>query len=370
MHARFLASLMHNTHHHPDGSLVAQVHNLDAQGRHHDAVDLLARETRQKNLAATTALGKRLVFGDRAPHLPVPGMEFLIEAAEQGSGEAAAQVAVFMALGLYVPQSWQGALQMLVRSAGLGWSPAQGQVLALAGNNAHVETILAGSLIAARWQQLGKDIDLAYWLSAATGSYLSDDPVVRQFPNFIPTLTCQWLIELARDKLERAKVYSSAEKNTEVSDTRTNSCAVFHLMLTDMVNVLVQARMSATAGTRISQMEAATVLHYDVGQQIMPHYDFIHPRSPDYEQQIAVSGQRNITFLVYLNDDYSGGETQFVKLGIRHKGTTGSAVYFINTTADQQPDLRTQHAGCPPTSSEKWLMSQFIRNATVIALPV
>jgi hypothetical protein len=275
-----------------------------------------------------------------------------------------------MALGLYVPQSWRGALQMLGNSAASGWAPAQGQLLALATDFTLIDKAREQPFTAAQWQALGGSIDIDYWLASASGIFLCEDPVIRQFPDFIPALTCQWLIELARDKLERAQVYSSAEKNTEVSDTRTNSCAVFSLRLTDMVNVLVQARMAATAGTRISHMEAATVLHYAIGQRIQPHYDFIHPHSPDYQQQIAAAGQRNITFLVYLNDDYESGETEFVKLDIRHKGKTGSAVYFINTTTDQQPDLRTQHAGCPPTSNEKWLVSQFIRNSVVIPLPV
>jgi prolyl 4-hydroxylase len=370
MQAQFLASLMHNVNRVADDDLLARVQDFDAQGRHRDAVDLLAKETRKNNLAAKTTLALRLIYGDRAPQLPEPGVEFLLEAAASGSGEAAAQAAVFMALGLYVPQSWRGALGMLGKSASSGWTPAQGQLLALATDYALIEKACTQQLTAAEWQALGGSIDLDYWLSPASGVFLSEDPVVRQFPDFIPAITCQWLIELARDKLERAQVYSSADKNTEVSDNRTNSCAVFSLRLTDMVNVLVQARMAATAGTSISHMEAATVLHYSIGQEIKPHYDFIHPRSPDYEQQIAVAGQRNITFLVYLNDDYAGGETEFVKLGIRHKGKTGSAIYFINTTADQQPDLRTQHAGCPPESHEKWLVSQFIRNSTVIPLPV
>jgi prolyl 4-hydroxylase len=370
MQAQFLASLMHNTGHHAADILLAQVDSLDAHGKHQEAVDLLAKATRQNNVAAKTALALRLIYGDRAPQLPGPGVEFLLEAAASGSGEAAAQAAVFMALGLYVPQNWRGALDMLGRSAANGWTPAQGQLLALATDFTLIEKACEQQLTAAEWHAVGGSIDLDYWLAPASGIFLSEDPVIKQFPDFIPAITCQWLIELARDKLERAQVYSSADKNTEVSDNRTNSCAVFSLRLTDMVNVLVQARMAAAANTRISHMEAATVLHYSIGQEIKPHYDFIHPRSPDYEQQIAVAGQRNITFLVYLNDDYAGGETEFVKLGIRHKGKTGSAIYFINTTADQQPDLRTQHAGCPPTSSEKWLVSQFIRNSMVIPLPV
>jgi hypothetical protein len=73
-----------------------------------------------------------------------------------------------------------------------------------------------------------------------------------------------------------------------------------------------------------------------------------------------------VTFLVYLNDAYAGGETEFPKLALKHKGTTGEGLFFVNALASGEPDLRTLHAGRPPTSGEKWIVSQFIRNRRVL----
>jgi hypothetical protein len=56
--------------------------------------------------------------------------------------------------------------------------------------------------------------------------------------------------------------------------------------------------MALTCGARM-QHEAPLVLHYDVGEQITPHFDFIDVHAPDYEQQIREQGQRVITFLLY-----------------------------------------------------------------------
>jgi hypothetical protein len=110
-------------------------------------------------------------------------------------------------------------------------------------------------------------------------------------------------------------------------------------------------------------MEAPAVLHYAPGQQIANHYDFVDPDSTaDYAGEIARNGQRMITFLVYLNDDYDGGETDFPRLGIHYKGRTGDGLFFVNTLPDQAPDRRTLHAGRPPLKGEKWLVTQFVRS--------
>ena len=124
----------------------------------------------------------------------------------------------------------------------------------------------------------------------------------------------------------------------------------------------VQARMSLTCGQRMQQFEAPMVLHYDVGEQITPHFDFIDVHAPDYEQQIREQGQRMITFLLYLNDDYSGGETTFPKLGLVNRGTAGDGLYFINSHQDRSADRNMLHTGSPPTAGEKWIVSQFIRD--------
>src|SRR5690606_4605056 len=102
--------------------------------------------------------------------------------------------------------------------------------------------------------------------------------------------------------------------------------------------------------------------HYDEGEQITEHFDFVDPNVPDYEQEIASKGQRVVTFLIYLNDDYQGGETEFPRAGISHKGRRGEALFFVNALPDASADLRTLHAGRPPKKGEKWIVSQFMRD--------
>jgi prolyl 4-hydroxylase len=94
----------------------------------------------------------------------------------------------------------------------------------------------------------------------------------------------------------------------------------------------------------------------------VPHHDFLDPTKPGLKANIALRGQRILTFLIYLNEEFEGGETEFPKAGISWRGATGDALAFSNVTLDQQPDPMTLHAGRPPTRGEKWIFSQWVRD--------
>ena len=173
---------------------------------------------------------------------------------------------------------------------------------------------------------------------------------------------CEWLIARARSRLTRARVYDPVSREDVVRATRSNSVANFSLADVELLDVVLQAKMSRACGVPMNQMEAPAVLHYGVGEEAADHFDFVNPDIPDYAQEIARNGQRIMTFLIYLNEDYEGGETDFPKLGICNKGRSGQGLYFVNAHTDLQPDRRMLHAGRAPTRGEKWIVSQFIRS--------
>ena len=343
---------------------------LDAAGRHDDAINTLALGTQTGNLPCMCELGKRLLTGDRAPLLAAEGAGFLLDAANQGDAEAAARIAALTALGLYRPQSWQDALRWLTVAAQRGWQPARGQLQVLAGNPAQTGSTDAMTVSAGHWGELAAQIDLAAWQTGPAGRDLSTDPAVRVLEDFIDAPVCQWIIEQARGRLTRARVYDAVSGKDLVSATRSNTAANLNLSEVEVLNLLLQARMSAACRLPMSNMEAPAVLHYDVGEQISDHFDFVDPATLDYEREIARNGQRVVTFLVYLNDDYEGGETGFPRLGFSHKGRRGEGLYFVNALPDMKPDLRMLHIGRPPTHGDKWIVSQFIRSRpSLVAVP-
>jgi hypothetical protein len=163
---------------------------------------------------------------------------------------------------------------------------------------------------------------------------------------------CDVLIAMTAGRLVPARVYDPVSREDIVAAHRNNTVATFDIGSAELVHALLQARMSAACGVSERMMEAPTILHYAAGEQIQDHYDFVDPKSTrDYAGEIARNGQRVFTFLVYLNDDYDGGETAFPDLGLVHKGRRGDALYFVNALADLAPDLRTLHAGRPPRAA-------------------
>jgi hypothetical protein len=332
----------------------------DRAGRYDDAVNALARATQDGDLDAMTELGKRLVVGEKGPLLPADGAGLITDAAKNGHAEAACRLATLTALGAHVKQSWSDALGLLAFAAERGSESARGQLQALAGRTAD-----AGDG-AEHWLHLAQSIDVRYWVTPPPGQTLCADPLVRVYPQFATDSVCAWLIEQARPNLRRALIYDPVGGKDIADHMRTNSAAGFDLIHADVVQAAVQWRMSVSVGAPIAHMEGPTVLHYAVGEQITNHYDFVNPRIPNYQTEIEKRGQRMVTFLVYLNDDYEGGETDFPEIGLRYHGAKGNGIFFTNALPNGQPDLRMVHAGLPPKNNEKWIMSQFIRNRVVL----
>jgi prolyl 4-hydroxylase len=330
---------------------LATADSLDAAGRHTEAIAALARATGAGDLDAMAALGRRLLTGDRGPPIPVEGARFLLEAAQRGQPDAQERAAALLAGGVYATQSWPAALRMLALAAVNGNDRARMQFAALTG--------LADP--PGDWEQRASNFDLTPWLSRPASEFVSRDPHIQRFPDLLPNPVCEWLIAQARGRLRRARVYDPIGQRETTHEMRTNTTATFGIAEVGFLHFLVQARMAAGCGMPMTHFEAPAVLHYDVGEQITPHFDFIDPRLPDYEQQVKVQGQRNYTFLIYLNDAYEGGETAFPELGIHHRGSLREGLLFSNVDASDNPDLRMLHAGEPPTQGEKWILSQFIR---------
>jgi hypothetical protein len=349
---------------HPDFVLADQ---HDAEGRHYDAINVLARGTRAGSLACMTRLGKRLLTGDRAPLLAADGARFLMDAANRGDAEAADRIAALTALGLHVKQSWREALAWLIVGAERGWQPAGEQLQLLAGDDAHGLGSSDPRTDAAHWRRLGAAINFARWQTVPSCRELSADPPVLTCEGFIPAGLCDWIIARAHGRLAPALVYDPVSTRDVVSPTRTNTVAGFGLADAEFLDLLLQARMSVTCRVPTSHFEAPTVLHYGVGEENGDHYDFVNPATPDYAQEIARNGQRVLTFLVYLNDDYEGGETSFPTLSLSHKGRCGEGLFFVNALADLRPDMRMLHAGRATTRGEKWIISQFVRSRPVLA---
>jgi tetratricopeptide (TPR) repeat protein len=330
---------------------------LDAQGRHSEAVDWLARAGQTGDAEALTRLGLRLILGENAPFLPLDGAGLLSDAAQAGGAKAMEHLAVLIGGGFYAQQNWPAALDLLERAAEAGSASAQAQLQLLAGKTRGPES----------WAAIRQGVDLAAWTRAPEPKVLSASPRVMSVANIIPADVCDWIIAQSAEKLVPAELYDPATgHHAPGTETRLNRIANFNLAETNLANLMVQARMAAALGAPMPMLEPFAVLHYAPGEEYGEHYDYLDPAIPAYAAELAQRGQRVATCLIYLNDGYEGGETEFPRLGLKFKGRKGDALIFFSADASGRPDPRTVHAGRTPTSGEKWLLSQFFRNRPVV----
>lgn len=305
------------------------------------------------DVANLTVLGKRLLVGEGMPVSLDKGVATLRDAARQGGGEAAAVLSVCAAWGVGQPRDTDAALDHLQRAAQLGWEPARRELELLAGDSGPDPVALRAK------------IDLAAWRSTPAARIQFEKPRIVVIERFASAQECQWLIgRAASSELQRAKVYRSSS-TAQVAETRTNREMAFTIFNADVVLSLIRERISAAVGAPVSHFEIAKLLHYSPGEQFALHADFIEAKTPDLARELAVRGQRSATFLIYLSDGYEGGATQFPRLSWQYRGGLGDALLFSNVDASGAPDYDTIHAGMPPTSGEKWVLSQWVRTRPV-----
>ncbi len=278
------------------------------------------------------------------------------------AAEAAYTVAVRTAYGIDVAQDLKGALRHLQVAAEQGHRPAQTELAALVGNWRLAREITSGKQSALDlWERLRAAVDMAAWLNVPAGRVLSAEPRIAMVKRFISAPACDWLVCAGKPHVQRAQTLDPDSGETTGDRARTNSSAEFLPPLIDTMVAFVRARLAALAGVSTSALETSQLMHYAVGEQFGPHYDFLNVRHAGYARQVAQYGQRALTALIYLNEDYEDGETFFPKLSRGFKGRKGDALIFWNVTPDGAPDPRTLHMGSAPSSGEKWLFSQWIR---------
>lgn len=304
----------------------------------------LARARYASDPQALSALAARVLVGRDAPCSPADGEALFTAAAQQGNAEAWWYLSILSAAGVMRAQSWLDAYDALARAAALGYEPALRQQQVLAALN------------------LSRARDVVPWLEAHETRVLRESPRFAAHAGFLPLALCKYLIEQSRSRLIRAQVFDARAGGLKTDPMRTNTGAAYSLIDTDLVIQLVRARIARAAGVAQDALEPMEVLHYSKSETYRPHVDFFHPSLPNYASEMQLRGQRIRTCLVYLNAGYEGGETEFPKLDIKFRGEVGEALVFDNVGADGAGLMETVHAGLPPGSGEKWLLSQWMRN--------
>jgi prolyl 4-hydroxylase len=311
----------------PSPSPAAQADALLAAGRPLEAYRLLTGPQAGKDAQALFALANWRLSGQVIRRDLAAARDLFRRAAEAGHEEAARIHIAFVGNGTGGPDDWQSALRLLRNHA----YPGAATQLAL------IERM--------RLTPSGDPRELP------AEQKLSDRPSVSAFPALFSRAECDFLIGEAQPWLQPSVVIDPQTGDQLRNPVRTSDGMSFGFVQEGPAIHALNRRIAAATGTEAKQGEPLQVLRYRPGQEYKPHFDAV----------AGEANQRILTVLVYLTDDYEGGETLFLRTGLRFKGKRGDALAFRNALSDGRADEMTQHAGLPVSSGEKVIASRWIR---------
>ena len=182
---------------------------------------------------------------------------------------------------------------------------------------------------------------------------ISQDPYIALYPGLFSAAECKYLAVLAAPWLEKAMVNAEGDETHFKGARDADSSAIAHLS-EDLVVQRINRIIAAATCTNPEWGEPLNVLRYKPGQQYRPHHD---------GRGSGDGPMRIMTALIWLNEQFDGGETELPSLNIRVRGGVGDMLVFRNVHDDGSQDDRLIHAGLPVTQGVKWMASRWIRGA-------
>ena len=179
---------------------------------------------------------------------------------------------------------------------------------------------------------------------------------MQEVNNFITPEECQQLIEMIDANHTTSSVVVGGTDRTEVTNHRTSSTSFL-----DTNNELVKNIHSKIAdyfGLDIKKGEPLQGQLYEVGQYFKPHHDFFSGAA--YDMHCKVSGNRTKTLMIYLNEDFKGGGTNFPNLNKTIQAETGKALWWDNMI-DGELQPHYLHEGVAIDEGKKYIVTSWWR---------
>jgi prolyl 4-hydroxylase len=312
----------------PHPSLV-NAFSLLQSGRVAEALPLIRQRVAADDPLALNLLAE-MTWNGMVAQDPVGARSLFERAAVRGHRDAAKRVTNLLASGVSGARDWRAARARLA-------------------GEARTDATRRGASALLDAMDLDADGDPAV---VPSGETLSERPFVRLFRRALTPAECRYLLDVATPNYRPSTVYD-AQRRLVRDPIRTSDCSTIHWLIEDPAIHALNRRLARISAMAVENGEAGEVLRYGAGQEYRPHLDFVR----------ASDNQRVMTALVYLNDEYAGGETEFTKTGLRVRGQVGDVLVFANALPDRSADPLSEHAGRPVTQGTKFIYSRWIHEA-------
>lgn len=173
--------------------------------------------------------------------------------------------------------------------------------------------------------------------------------------DFLAEAECEALTAQIRSRLRASEIADVGDVDRAF---RTSSTCDLGVLDNSLIRD-VDRRICATIGIDGSHAEVIQGQYYEVGQQFKAHTDFFE--ADQLQTYDAGAGQRTYTFFVYLNDVDHGGETEFMRLGVKFRPKRGRALVWNNLTPSGSPNHNTIHQAHPVLDGHKSVITKWFR---------
>jgi prolyl 4-hydroxylase len=289
-------------------------------------------------------------------------------AGENGDVDALFRLATWHLIGVPIKRDIIQSTKLLRRAVEIGHVDAALMEIALTANGSGAEADWTSALMLLNQAAKNDPVAQAHRAILATmeldgegyprvlpqAELISENPEVQLFRNFFSQSECAHVAAAARELLEPTVVIDPKTGENIPHPIRTSFGATLGPTREDLVIAALNRRLAAISNTNLHQGEPLSILCYTQGQEYRPHYDWI----------AGATNQRVKTIIVYLNDGYVGGETEFLSNRFKFIGHAGDAIMFDDTTTVGSVARDSQHAGLPVKSGTKWVATRWIRETT------
>ena len=186
-------------------------------------------------------------------------------------------------------------------------------------------------------------------------------PEIFTIENLLSDIECEYIKFISSPYMRESMIINPQTGIREKDSIRTSYSATIDWLTEDPAVFFLMQKCCQCFQVDVSQSEILHVLHYSIGEEYKPHYDFFGGVSQ--LTKFNPNTQRIKTICLYLNDVEQGGSTTFPKLNKTVSPKKGRAVFFENiNTESNKPYIDSLHAGEPVEQGEKWLATLWIRN--------
>jgi prolyl 4-hydroxylase len=172
---------------------------------------------------------------------------------------------------------------------------------------------------------------------------------VIEIENVLSREECNELINLSiKNGLENSTVWNSDDSKT-INYSHRISKQTWLSNNHPLIHKICMLSEKYT-GFPMYKQELLQVVKYDIGGKFEDHYD-----AWAFGQINRSNGQRKCTFMIFLNDNYVGGTTEFPIIRKKIIPKVGKAIIFRNTDSNENIIYQSLHRGNIISHGSKWI---------------